>query len=157
MKFNFKTLAPLVIYLSLSGCNVAYDTDAIVPTDHSIDAAIDTNTAGDMTVSTTADAGPDLAVTTCILESDDEMCQRLNIDCGNLSQDDNCGDRRWLVNCGSCDSPNAVCRINTCQETDCGNDTDDDGDGDIDCADHDCVNQRCGGTTSRCRPNGECR
>jgi hypothetical protein len=73
----------------------------------------------------------------CCTPDDALFCSDQGAECGDVSGVDNCGEQRTNYDCGGCGG-GATCSSNTCEETDCSNGNDDDGDGAIDCADSDC-------------------
>lgn len=100
----------------------------------------------------------------CIRESDEEFCDRNNYHCGELTDDDNCG-LEYTTSCGTCSfGSNCMNGICVCPggntESNCGDGSDNDCDGQIDCFDDDCSGKRCGsailGIEKLCRDN-ECR
>jgi hypothetical protein len=47
------------------------------------------------------DAGPP-ADPSCVAESNEEFCARLELECGHVTKPDNCGERRYVASCGTC-------------------------------------------------------
>ncbi|MBU2576390.1 MAG: hypothetical protein KKF50_01580 [Nanoarchaeota archaeon] len=62
-----------------------------------------------VTIDDTSDEEP-----SCNSETDEEFCLRLLKECGEINNNDNCGNSR-SANCGSCDA-NYVCQNNLCEE-----------------------------------------
>ncbi len=138
----------LVSFL-VAGCNIAYDTEAISLAVDGVDAAADSGADLDMANLPDVPNG-------CVSESDGDFCARMAAQCGNASGSDNCGRQRAVLDCGTCLAPVTACVLNVCGEKDCRNSNDDDQDGLVDCADDDCLDQRCSTGNTRCQADGQC-
>ena len=113
---------------------------------------------GGNTATQMMDAAPDLPEDmSCVPESTEALCARIAVECGTARGDDNCLETRDVY-CGSCVFGTG-CASGECIETECRDEADNDGDGMADCADSDCVGQRCSRTngSKRCGNDGSCR
>lgn len=95
-----KALLLCAVLVHVCACNLFQKVDV---SDADASASVDGDTdAG------TPDSAPDCDAADpscdCIPESDDEFCARLQLNCGEVSDVDNCGETRTAV-CGTCEEP----------------------------------------------------
>lgn len=92
-----------------------------------------------------SDAGHDAGGDACVPESDDQFCDRVDDDCAEITEPDNCGETR-TVDCGDCDEEcpddQTYCSgkcVDTSEDTDHCGECDNECDGDEVCEDGSCT------------------
>ena len=92
----------------------------------------------------------------CQQVSTQQFCQDNDAECGQVTAADNCVNDR-TEDCGQCGA-GEDCSMNTCVESNCRDNADNDNDNMIDCADPDCLGQRCRFRGNRtCQADGSCQ
>lgn len=113
----------------------------------------DGSSADAQTDTTIADTGGDACTPQ---QSVEELCTANGAACGMLGVTDSCGTSR-TIDCGGCSGGGVGCVQNSCLETNCRDNQDNDQSGAGDCDDPNCRGERCSNSPNKvCQTDGSC-